>query len=210
VQVAAANRGAHSPASASPGSPPKPAVRSAVVTRSASSLPPKTVVILFGWFGAQDRILRKYAELYEGNTDTTVVVRVIADPKDVLLSNKQGLLDVGYAAVEAAAAALRDGGSEAKLFVHIFSNGGAYVWEQLTQEMIALEDEGVEERTPRQQGLALAQERLSGEVFDSSPCYVSVDVTIKALNQAIPSFLPRVAMQVQTLNPKPETLSPNP
>jgi len=96
VQVAAANRGAHSPASASPGSPPKPAVRSAVVTRSASSLPPKTVVILFGWFGAQDRILRKYAELYEGNTDTTVVVRVIADPKDVLLSNKQGLLDVGY------------------------------------------------------------------------------------------------------------------
>jgi len=35
-------------------------------------VPAQSVIVLLGWLGAKDRHLAKYAEMYEGNTRSTV------------------------------------------------------------------------------------------------------------------------------------------
>ena len=44
----------------------------------------------------------------------------------------------GRAAMHAAREALEAGVPDAKLYIHVFSNGGTFVWEQLTQVSLSV------------------------------------------------------------------------
>lgn len=167
---------------------PVPVVRSARDDES-----PKAVVLLFGWLGAEDRHLAKYANMWADAGAASV--RATASSADIMLGNEARLRGGGLAVLRAAAPSLAEA-PNATLIAHCFSNGGAFVYEQLRlamSEAAAGEGSGL---SPEDAAcLASMRARLAAEVFDSCPCYLHLGPGLRAIGTAVPLAAPRLLLQ---------------
>lgn len=155
---------------------------------------PKAVVLLFGWLGAEDRHLAKYAAMWTGLG--ALSVRATAPSADVMLGRSASLLALGFAVLEAAAAALA-AAPDAPLVVHTFSNGGSFVWEQL-RRVASIEAPAIEEfqcSAAERANIAVVRARLKAEIFDSTPCYLHLLGGVRAIGTAVPHPVPRLLLQ---------------
>lgn len=118
------------------------------------------VVILWGWYGASFRALRKYAELHRA--DGRASVMAIAPAPAVALKLTGPLRRVAEATLDVAEALLRPvpPARQGRVHLHVFSNGGCFVYEQLlcTPALLA---------RARRVGRG-----LGAAVFDSCPAYM--------------------------------------
>lgn len=124
------------------------------------------VVVLAGWLGAPERPFLKYVDLWRERLGAAAVVQARPNPAALILP-PVGAASAARAAarvVDAAAAAPR-----APLLLHLFSGGG-YLYAGLL--LLALRRSG---------DLAAISDRVAGVVLDSSPAYVTADVTSRAL-----------------------------
>ncbi|XP_063701346.1 transmembrane protein 53-like [Culicoides brevitarsis] len=104
------------------------------------------VVLLLGWAGCQDRYLQKYSKIYE---DKGLIVVRYCGPVSHVFWDKPGLVK---AARDIAKYLKNDSRLDGRpLFLHLFSNGGAFLNEHLS---MCLKNEGM---------------TLKGIIYDSAP-----------------------------------------
>ena len=158
------------------------------------------VTILFGWLGAVDRHLAKYSALWEREIDAcTATVRVTAASSDLMLLRKATLRAVGVKALRTAAALLRKRtastpNQQPRLFVHLFSNGGAFVWREALSAMRESRRGDAE-----YDDLQLCSAALEGVVFDSAPAYINLKTGVNAIGSALQGKLLLVRLFLQGL-----------
>jgi len=137
------------------------------------------VVVLWGWYGAKDQHLLKYARLHAERGRATV--RAIAPPADVVLKREDRLRALAAASLGAAAellAARADG--TGLLFVHAFSNGGAFLYEAWLRARADVPRDG-------EAGARGGMPAIHGAIFDSSPAYMRPEVMFSVLASHTPS-----------------------
>jgi hypothetical protein len=182
----------------------------------------KAVVIMYGWLGAQPKHLQKYADMYVTQMSCTVI-HGTASVTGVMLRDKNEMAAAVTESVQKAALVIREiekAGEDQEsadrvsdnttssvrvpVIVHYFSNGGAYVAEQL-ENMIQKAKSGgslAESDTSSNSAnsdnliiddLKLVANRLQQtgcEIADSAPVYMHVGSAMNAITTAVPS-LPR-------------------
>jgi pimeloyl-ACP methyl ester carboxylesterase len=170
-----------------------------VGTKTSSNSRKRRLVVLVGWLGSKPPSLRRYEALYRGgrlNMDTELY---IAPPcqvvQTVLWTSRTVRVPEGWPTQEepemSETATISDvpeiqslawrilqrvhAGNYGEFYVHAFSNGGCFVWEQIRNILLAtttttdappllLRDDGA-----ARSALASLRARLSGVVFDSCP-----------------------------------------
>ncbi|XP_046415115.1 transmembrane protein 53 [Neodiprion virginianus] len=105
------------------------------------------VVILLGWAGCQDKYLAKYSAIYEEKS--CVTLRYTA-PVECLFWKRYRMRDIGRRLVQVIADMNLH---EHPIFFHVFSNGGAFLYQHVSFAMQQLE-------TPL---------KVKGVIFDSAP-----------------------------------------
>ena len=135
------------------------------VTRCDSSAP-SAVVMLFGWLGATHSQLKEYSMLYHDGGACTV--RATASMLDTMRTSR--LLATGLAVLRAVAALLASLPPCTPLVVHVFSGGGALVWEALRDASFAVGDGCFDGSASDAALLRLLRRRVRAEIFDSAPC----------------------------------------
>jgi hypothetical protein len=99
----------------------------------------KAVVIMYGWFGAASKNLKKYAELYINHPQNKcAVVYGTVDKPTIITRNDAKLAAMVMDSVRKAVEIIRnvesaatDGGKDIPVVLHYFSNGGAFIVENL-------------------------------------------------------------------------------
>ncbi|XP_017474860.1 PREDICTED: transmembrane protein 53 [Rhagoletis zephyria] len=105
------------------------------------------IVMLLGWAGCQDRYLMKYSKIYEDRG--LITVRYTA-PVDTLFWKRTAMVPIGEKILKL----MYDMNFDTHpVIVHIFSNGGAYLYQHISLAMR-------KHRTPIQ---------IRGMIFDSAP-----------------------------------------
>lgn len=146
------------------------------------------VVVLFGWLTCQDRHLRKYAELYH-RLGFPLVLRHTVPPLKVLRQGQRGVVRAAEELYELSQTRLR----HAKVVVHYFSNGGAFVhWRLLRllrrRHRAALAAGAPETAALRRPDGAPASSpadlfpNLAATIFDSSPAAADAEAGAKAMS----------------------------
>lgn len=105
------------------------------------------IVMLLGWAGCQDRYLMKYSKIYEDRG--LITVRYTA-PVDTLFWKRTAMIPIGEKILKL----MYDMNFDSHpVIVHIFSNGGAYLYQHISLAMR-------KHKTPIQ---------IRGMIFDSAP-----------------------------------------
>lgn len=138
---------------------------------------PKAVVLIFGWLGAPLRHLNKYAQIYNSKGCSTVTG--VADSLSIMVTNKKQLRSYAQIAAQEVAILIRETGSKLPILVHVFSNGGTILLEQLEVMICEGSDPNIV--------LCGQCMKLGGQVFDSSPCYMHLCSGLKAIRTASPN-----------------------
>lgn len=107
----------------------------------------RPVVVLLGWAGCQDKYLAKYSAIYEEKS--CITLRYTA-PVDCLFLRRDKMPYIGKRLVQVL---LDKSLGEHPIFFHIFSNGGAFLYEYVS---VAMQQAG----SPFQ---------VKGVIFDSAP-----------------------------------------
>ena len=144
-------------------------------------LPGRPLVVLAGWLGCQPRSLRRYEALYR-DLGFGVLTR-IAPPRMVLATLAQApepiTLPLGWPRTKVGQETIQglawdtlrqvDASQCSSIVLHVFSNGGAVVWEQirniLRQPEACIHDQEAVSK------LGTMRTKVAGVVFDSSPSY---------------------------------------
>jgi hypothetical protein len=150
------------------------------LTLPSNGKPPQAVVVLIGWLGALPRHLEKYSSTVytDWNCATlsgTAHTRTIMFKKDEVLAKlaKEGLTALSDFLESSNCPRL-------PVFFHIFSNGGAFVWEHMDKLLGSANDRLFSsltsidtEDTPLHcnTNFYAIRRNLSGVIFDSSPAY---------------------------------------
>lgn len=160
------------------------------VEMNSDNTPPKAVVLLMGWWGAELRHVEKYAELYRNRGCATITV--IADKIQVMTHLCYPSLDncVREAVVQAAEIIRsheensKNGEKKKKIPVltHGFSNAGTFLVERLE---VLVEQAREDLKVPNCEELALIGNRLRGEIFDSSPAYPDYKLGFTSTNGTV-------------------------
>lgn len=146
-------------------------------------VPGRPLVVLAGWLGCRPTSLRRYESLYH-KLGFGVVTR-IATPRMVVMSSAQAASPVVLPAkwphkrqrVQTIHDLAWDVLSEidssqcSVLLLHVFSNGGCFVWEQVRNILSARGISAKHEEAYAK--LCTMRSKLSGVVFDSSPASYS-------------------------------------
>lgn len=164
----------------------------------------KTVVLMYGWLGAEDKHLKKYANMYV-DLDCTVVYGT-TKVTNIMMRNEKGLRTFAMESVKKAAKIIRDmekadenNRSTIPVVLHYFSNGGAFVADRLQRMIRATKDESG--RSPRGgndggdlKDLMFIAHRLQNgfEVLDSAPAYLYKQIFFLALESALPNLVVRL------------------
>lgn len=127
----------------------------------------RPLVILAGWLGSKRRHLDRYAKLYQSLDFNCIIA--IASPSQVVLaatkrydSDATKELPISDTVQHLARSIINDAYelNPSYILFHVFSNGGAFVWEavrfELMREVMTIESKNV-------------KDKLSGIVFDSAP-----------------------------------------
>jgi hypothetical protein len=89
-----------------------------------------------GWWGAQPKHLDKYVELYQEILPSAAVIAGTASSTSILWKDDVKLKQFARLGLEATAATLVEHhNTHLPILVHVFSNGGGYVWQQMMQLM---------------------------------------------------------------------------
>lgn len=166
---------------------------------------PKALVILFGWWGASQRPLRKYVDrLYQPQDCLTM--RVILDKNAVNWLHVPSIETCARTVIRQAAALLRQhngagGGddnnnnngngepAQIPIIFHAFSNGGLYVVERIEQIIIAAQQhqqtsKGADGAHAMNADALVVGQHLQGQILDSTPCYLSDQTAQRAIGSA--------------------------
>lgn len=141
---------------------------------------PAPVALLLGWLGAKDRGLQKYAELYH-TLGCETVLRYTAPATDVFL-RRSALRDTAERALQTLST---DYPGRPAVLVS-FSNGGAFVHEQLAE---LLREDALRPASERKYSKA----RIAATVFDSAPAALTLAAGTRALTGSIKHPLLRQA-----------------
>ncbi|XP_063697883.1 transmembrane protein 53-A-like [Culicoides brevitarsis] len=106
------------------------------------------VVLLLGWLGCQDKHLKKYSKIYEDRGMTTLRYTV---PGDALFVWRPKMTRISKSILRTLE---EENLTKNPLIVHVFSNGGAYAFKYISDEM-------------KNSQLELD---IRGQIFDSAPC----------------------------------------
>lgn len=179
----------------------------------------KAVVLMYGWLGAQPKHLQKYADMYVTQLSCTVI-HGTASVTGVMLRDKNELAAAVTESVHKAALIIREiekAGEDQEsaesvsdnttlsvrvpVIVHYFSNGGAYIAEQLENMIQDVKSGGslAESDTSNTahsdnlniDDLKLVANRLQQtgcEIADSAPVYMHVGSAMHAITTAVPSL----------------------
>jgi hypothetical protein len=118
------------------------------------------------WLGAPERPFQKYAQLWRDRLGAAAVLQARPNPAALILPAYGELASRADAAALAGAAAADPG---APVFLHLFSGGG-FLYSGLLLRALQ-----------RQGSLAALTPRVAGVVLDSSPAFVTADVSARAL-----------------------------
>lgn len=134
---------------------------------------PRAIAIILGPLGASESMLKRYASWYRQRS--CVAVTGVSPPWHFV--RNASLQPTAMEVWQETLQVLRDTPSDVPVVVHMFSNGGAFVWEQMDR-LLATRDAGeydasttavlsVDDKT-------LLKTRLSFGylMFDSCPCYI--------------------------------------
>ena len=149
---------------------------------SASS--PRAIVLLMGWWGAELRHVKKYAELYQ--TRGCATVSVVADTFQVMTHLAYPSLDnCARDAASQVAQLIRDNeknGEKIPVIVHAFSNAGSFLMDRLE---VLIQQARKDLSVSACKDLILVGARLDGEVFDSSPAYPDISLGFTSTNGVV-------------------------
>lgn len=170
----------------------------------AVSPPPRAVVILLGWWGAQMKHVQKYATLYRERNCATVTA--IVESKAILTLDIYSLEAFAQKLASQTATVVRemeqahgDEGKKIPVMIHSFSNGGAYpLWRLEVLIERAMMEKNVTD-IKQTQDLLLIGDRLRGEIFDSAPCFPDNASAIKAMKHSISNPILRNIFRVTLL-----------
>lgn len=140
--------------------------------KSAGMADPAPVALLLGWLGAKDRGLQKYAELYH-SIGCETVLRYTAPATDVFL-RRSALRETAERALNSLST---DYAGRPAVLVS-FSNGGAFVHEQLAD---LLREDALRPASERK----FSKARIAATVFDSAPAALTLAAGTRALTGSI-------------------------
>lgn len=145
--------------------------------------PPRSIVIVLGWWGAEPQHLGKYAELYHDRNCLTV--QGIVDTWAVLWKNHLSIDSFSIDTVKKVNKLLQSyENDKVPVILHTFSNGGTFVTERV-ERLITKAKQG-ETKPEHTEELLLFDDHLRGQIFDSAPSYPSLDLMMSAMNLAVP------------------------
>ena len=130
---------------------------------------PRGFVVVLGWFGAQDKHLKKYSDLLEAAGFDTG--RCIA-PTSVVFGTRAS--QHAYA-LQVLSATLADSAPARPIAFYLFSNGGAFVYRAMLPLLVSDPD------------FADVRARHRATCFDSAPCYMHLDAGARALSEHVRS-----------------------
>jgi hypothetical protein len=128
---------------------------------------PRAVAVILGHLGVTEEQLERYTkDLYQAKECSTIAAR---SPPFQFMTHR--LQHVAVDVIKEAATILRPTPASVPLVIHLFSNGGAFILEDIE---ILLKNEDSNEDLVSRQDTALVSERLKFgyELFDSCPCYL--------------------------------------
>ena len=128
---------------------------------------PRGFVVVLGWFGAQDKHLKKYSDLLEAAGFDTG--RCIA-PTSVIFGTRASQRTY---ALQVLSATLTDSAPALPIAFYLFSNGGAFVYRAMLPLLVS-DPAFVEVRA-----------RHRATCFDSAPCYMHLDAGARALSEHV-------------------------
>lgn len=157
--------------------------------------PPRAIAVILGHLGASESTLQRYASWYHARSCQTIAA---TSPPFRFVGN----LSLESTAVELwkkTVLKLRETPPHVPLVVHMFSNGGAFLWEQMTLLLMETPTppppESSNEGDPKasttlsEDDVKLLKSRLASGylIFDSCPCYIrTVWDTTTPWNQSFP------------------------
>jgi hypothetical protein len=161
-------------------------VREAVPTLVAfgwmETMGESTHVLLLGWMGAQPRHVEKYEQMYTAAAGV-VTTQAIASPSDVMGLHREALLQCILGALARVCSTSPVG----PVVVHVFSNGGEFMW-NFALRLMYEQDARPAFVTDTQMACALQiKQRLVAEIHDSCPCYMSVPSGLEAISASFGS-----------------------
>jgi Eukaryotic protein of unknown function (DUF829) len=140
---------------------------------------PKSVALVLGPLGSSAQsTMDDFGQLYLERSCTTVTAA--CPPVRFFLAQHRFLTPIATAMIRETAKALRETGDATPLVVHLFSNGGAFLLEEMELLMSEMEEpsgQSTGESSSGEQGIApedvrLIKDRLELQFFDSCPCYL--------------------------------------
>lgn len=145
---------------------------------TSETLEPSAIVVLLGWWGAKPHHLDKYAGLYGEILPGVITVAGTADSSAVLTMDTAKLREHAQDALDTISHLLDQEQPQniprppLPIIIHIFSNGGGFVWQQmlklLNEDSTATEDSRI-------------RHRICAHVVDSCPAYPTWTTAVAAL-----------------------------
>ena len=149
--------------------------------------PPKAIVVIIGWWGSQPKHLKKYASNIYTKDWNCATLAGTAPPRDILFKNDTALQIFAQDCLQALSDFLQDSeintNPRIPVFIHLFSNGGGFVWEHMEQLLHNSASDRLfesfssfdSEDTPLHcnTNFYAIRRNLAGIIYDSCPCYPS-------------------------------------
>jgi len=156
-----------------------------VLPKQTNASPPKAIIVLIGWWGANSRHLNKYVELYhQDRNHSCITLSGIVDSRTLAFKNDRVLRNFAFQGLVEVSCLLQKY-EELPIMIHLFSNGGGFVWEHMLQILKERPFEEIEKRSRNHHpNLNLISKNLQGQIFDSAPAYPSVETFIAALKSS--------------------------
>lgn len=126
-----------------------------VLVTTTAAQPPQAIAIVLGHLGADLAELKRLSKLYADRNCSVVAAR--SPPLSFFLAQHRRLAPVTTAVRAETESLLREVPANTPVVVHSWSNGGAFLWEELL-------------RDPDWGGTV--GHRVRGVVYDSCPCYL--------------------------------------
>lgn len=158
------------------------------VLRTDGDLPPKAIVIMYGWLGSQMKHIEKYARLYVQRNCTVVYGN--AHSTAIMFRSESELTKVVLESVMEAAKILRKLESqETPVIMHYFSNGGAFLAERFEQMVVNMNDEASSNLSDSSYAdlmyVATRLKETGFEIADSAPAYLHTSSGLKAIDTSV-------------------------